>query len=327
MATKNGAKLRKLAEAMTKEVERMTAPPDWTRTNYTRKRGEEATARLKEGTHLASVQWAMYRLADMWDEYRIPHELAYLLTKAQVNAVLRYDKPYRWAMEEAKIATDSEYMATRAALLPIAAVMTSFLEQNEREQAVRRMIGQVPGFYPTPAAVVDQMIGMVPHLSRGDMILEPSAGDGAILRGIQRWMSARGLGRDDLTVHAIEYNDTLRGYVDHQGFTVIGSDFLKEAPILQVQGIRYDVILMNPPFENGQPVTHIRAAYDLLKRFGELVAVVPPSVLTNPATKFIEFQHWLESEVDDVTELALPDDAFRESGTGVRAKLLHLRKG
>ena len=49
MVTKNGAKLRKLADAMTKEVERMTTPPDWTRTNHTHKRGEEATARLKEG--------------------------------------------------------------------------------------------------------------------------------------------------------------------------------------------------------------------------------------------------------------------------------------
>lgn len=322
MATNQGIKLRKLADAMDGEVKRMTAPPDWTRTNFTRKRGQEADQRLKEGAHLASVQRALYGLADLWDTYAIQHELAYLKTKAQVSAVLRYAEPYRWALEEARIAHERDYMATRAALLPLATGDTSFLEAAAREQAVRRMIGQVPGFYPTPAAVIDRMFNLT-HIGSGDMILEPSAGDGAILRQLPRLVQDRRV--DNLTVHAIEYNDTLRGYLEQQGFTVIGGDFLEEAPKLLVQGIRYDLILMNPPFENGQPLSHIRAAYDLLNESGELVAVVPSSVFTNTTRRFLEFQYWLESgSVGRCTKHDLPADAFRESGTGVQAKLLYL---
>ena len=322
MPTRQGVRLRKLADAMTNEVQRMTTPPDWTRTNYTRKRGQEADHRLKEGAHLANVQRALYGLADLWDTYAIPHELAYLLSKAQVSAVLRYEQPYRWAMEEAKIGSEREYVATRTTLLTLATGDTSFLAAAAREQAVRRMIGQVPGFYPTPAAVIDRMFNLT-HIGSGDMILEPSAGDGAILRQLPRLVQDRRV--DNLTVHAIEYNDTLRGYLEQQGFTVIGGDFLEEAPKLLVQGIRYDLILMNPPFENGQPLSHIRAAYDLLNESGELVAVVPSSVFTNTTNKFREFQSWITSDaVGRCDKYDLPDDAFRESGTGVRAKLLYL---
>lgn len=321
MPTRQGVRLRKLADAMTKEVQRMTASPDWTRTNYTRKRGAEADQRLKEGAHLADVQRALYALADLWDGYAIPHELAYLLSKAQVDVVLRYDNPYRWALEGSKIHSEREYLATRAALLPLAAGDKSFLEAAAREQAVRRMIGQVPGFYPTPVSVIDKMFSLV-HPGSGDMILEPSAGDGAILRQIPRLADDRRI--DNLTVHAIEYNDTLRGYLTEQGFNVIGGDFLVEAPKLLVQGIRYDLILMNPPFENGQPLAHIRAAYDLLHEQGELVAVVPPSVFTNTTGKFLEFQYWIENGVGTYTRHDLPDNAFRESGTNVRAELLYI---
>ena len=66
-----------------------------------------------------------------------------------------------------------------------------------------------------------------------------------------------------------------------QGFALVGDDFLSYAPT----GVRYDRIVMNPPFEKRQDTRHIDHALDLLAPGGRLVAIASGSFESRPVSK------------------------------------------
>ena len=79
-----------------------------------------------------------------------------------------------------------------------------------------------------------------------------------------------------------------------------------------------DVILMNPPFSEEQE--HIRYAYKFIKENGILITVASNMILSRESKKSKEFLKWFK-EVNG-SEYILPPNSFKESGTGVRTKLL-----
>jgi 16S rRNA G1207 methylase RsmC len=85
----------------------------------------------------------------------------------------------------------------------------------------------------------------------------------------------------------------------------------------------FDSIFMNPPFENLQDVDHVRHAYALLAEGGELVAVMSESPFFRMDKKAVDFRAWLD-EIGGYSE-QLPAGSFQESGTGVQARLVHLK--
>jgi phospholipid N-methyltransferase len=116
----------------------------------------------------------------------------------------------------------------------------------------------VPGFFPTPRALVERMIAEA-AIDSGMAILEPSAGKGDIARAVLS------LGA---SVLCIEKNFTLAEHLRKQGFDTRCSDFLEVAP----KPI-YDRALMNPPFERHEDEKHIRHAFNFLAAGGRLVAI------------------------------------------------------
>lgn len=85
---------------------------------------------------------------------------------------------------------------------------------------------------------------------------------------------------------------------------------------------KMDVILMNPPFSEEQE--HIKHAYQFLKQNGILITVASNMVLDKENKKTKEFSKWFKG-VEGI-EYSLPPNSFKESGTGVRAKILVLYK-
>lgn len=171
------------------------------------------------------------------------------------------------------------------------------------------------GFFETPRAVVERMIELVPLADdAGAYYLEPSAGKGAIVRVlIERGVDCR-------NIDAIEKN-IYRGLFlkeNRLGCACIGVDFLD----YQTNG--YTRIYMNPPFEEGQDIDHVRHAYDLLDYDGMMVSVMGEGAFFRSDRKAREFREWLD-EVEGESE-QLPDGAFKESGTGVKARLVVIRK-
>lgn len=75
---------------------------------------------------------------------------------------------------------------------------------------------------------------------------------------------------------------------------------------------------MNPPFSEEQE--HIRHAYQFFKEDGILITIASNMILDRENKKTKEFSKWFK-EVGG-SEYSLPPNSFKESGTGVRAKIL-----
>jgi hypothetical protein len=180
--------------------------------------------------------------------------------------------------------------------------------------AERELIGKkLPGFFPTPKAIIEQMIDWA-DIDEGESILEPNAGKGDILDLVKRRFPSN-------AVKGIELNRTLSDVLAAKGHEVEFRDFL------EYQG-KYDVVLMNPPFEQGADIDHVRHAYSLTNPGGRVIAIMSEGPFFRQDKKSEEFRAWLE-ENDAETEKLPPDtfngvDAFRQ--TGVQTRLVMLER-
>lgn len=120
-------------------------------------------------------------------------------------------------------------------------------------------------FFPTPAAVVGEVIGLA-GLGPDHLVLEPSAGDGAIAAAAAPLAAA---------VDCIELDSRRAEGLRRAGIfrQVRCRDFLATAPG------RYDRVLMNPPFTRGADVRHVRHALRFVRPGGRLIAVMPRNIL------------------------------------------------
>lgn len=137
-------------------------------------------------------------------------------------------------------------------------------------------------FYPTPAELTDKLLeGIDFHFVQS--ILEPSAGKGDLAMAAAQ-KRRRLLGRyyrsdedavKSCDIDCIEIDPTLRQTLEGQGFRVVHDDFLA----FETQK-RYDLILMNPPFDQG--AEHLLKALELAERGGKVRCLLNAETLRNP---------------------------------------------
>lgn len=142
-----------------------------------------------------------------------------------------------------------------------------------------------PEFYPTPDAVIEKMAAPYAGCLHTVTILEPSAGNGAILDFLTRkgvyyeTETARGSRYSDYAkadpekVYAIEKNDELTMILQQKGYKVIAPDFLTFRP-----EHRFSLILMNPPFKTG--AEHLLHAWDILQG-GDIACLLNAETIRN----------------------------------------------
>ncbi len=119
-------------------------------------------------------------------------------------------------------------------------------------------------FYPTPANIVDFIADYLKLDNNGDFtILEPSAGNGSLA-----------LIQPDKT-HAYEVSSSLCAVLEAKSVQkVINEDFLSVNPN-ESKAIKYDYVLINPPYSEGRWKLHIEHALRFMKNDGEMVAIIP----------------------------------------------------
>ena len=128
-----------------------------------------------------------------------------------------------------------------------------------------------PQLFPTPDAVAALLVSKAaPQI--GARVLEPSAGTGALLRALPGVLPFPGNRQTACRVVAVEINQRLVDSLRADGLaqTVVCADFLQQSP---EQLGRFDVIVMNPPFERGADIEHIMHARQFLAPGGRLVSV------------------------------------------------------
>lgn len=176
--------------------------------------------------------------------------------------------------------------------------------QNEREL----IQGHNFDLFPTPPELAAEMVRRA-RVGHGDLVLEPSAGTGRIAKAAKEagaWVTC------------VEFNQSLISRLRDIGDEVYCKDFLEYD-----SSARFNVVLMNPPFSNGADIDHVRHAYDLFDE-GDLIAIMSEGSFYRSDKKATAFRQWLD-EVGGESE-QLPPNTFKQSGTGVNARIVMIKK-
>lgn len=304
-----GARLRGLADGLQRDIDHKLGD----RLTNTPKRQREAASARMEGHRLQRTQAALRALADAHDAGTIPAELANICTKAAVydlvaTVIDRGNAGYYDAgIDTGKPAKDSP--AARA----LWAMIDGKSGHDPKAEELRRKVdalrfAKIPGYFPTPRAVIDQMLDRADIPAGACDVLEPEGGSGAILDAVKEAAPLA-------TLTTYERHASLRDVLALKGYTLAGSDFLEAETVP-----RFDRVLMNPPFENGQDIEHVRHAFAMLRDGGRLVAIMSPGPFFRQDRKSQEFRAWFDDLGGE--KIDLPAGSFKESGTGTASILV-----
>lgn len=189
----------------------------------------------------------------------------------------------------AEKSSDSDFLAMQATL-----------KAGIKVQAVNQL-------FPTPKELA-QEVAELADIQPGEDVLEPSAGTGMLLGALGGRMFGHNPERG--TVTAVEINPQLANRL----FREYPKTIVRTGDFLDMEGIgTFDKIVMNPPFEKGSDIKHIRHAMKMLKPGGRLVAICANGPRQQAALKFFASE-WR----------ALPPDTF--AGTGVNAALMVIER-
>lgn len=166
-------------------------------------------------------------------------------------------------------------------------------------------------FFETPYELADKLVKLA-NLKENDIVLEPSAGQGAIIDAILR----TNIKCQILAIELMEENSLI---LNKKGYHHEIGDFLKiiNQPI-------YNKIIANPPFSNNQDIDHVKHMYELLKYGGKLVSIMSEHWINSKNKKETEFRNWL-NEVNANIE-NIPRKTFKTSGTDVGGVIVTITK-
>lgn len=182
-------------------------------------------------------------------------------------------------------------------------------------------------FFETPAELADRMVELS-GLKEGQIVLEPSAGKGAIIKAIYRAFPSTMTGPKDKPGVAVDYYELMDlnlkflsdKVIDKSRTSCMGSDFLADEKPYKP----YDVIIANPPFNKNQDIDHIRHMYDFLKPGGRIVTIASVSWTFGSQKKQKAFYEWFQ-EINAEWE-TLPEGTFKDSGTMTKSTLITIDK-
>lgn len=198
-------------------------------------------------------------------------------------------------------------------------------------------------FFVTPVEIINRCLELV-SIKAGDLILEPSAGNGAFLYILK--------GQFSDTVK-VEYCELMPQNCEAINKLNLGDNFRFIAPDFLTADIheeRYDIILANPPFNKNQDIIHLMRMYTLLKQGGTMVCITSISWLYGSQKLHTQFKNWLslfdhmtEEQVriftntgidcgytdasgDSIRLYMLDADTFKEAGANVRSCIVVIHK-
>lgn len=167
-------------------------------------------------------------------------------------------------------------------------------------------------FFPTPTKVVNLMLEQV-QISESDEILEPSAGQGAIILELIKLTDKRINFCEIEEVNIVVLNEKCGKWINQ-----VGNDFLK------LKDRKFDKIIANPPFSKSQDIDHIKHMYELLNKDGVVVSLSGTSWKKNMNKKSVDFRDWLSHIEHRVIDLQAGE--FSESGTQIQTCIIVIHK-
>jgi hypothetical protein len=166
-------------------------------------------------------------------------------------------------------------------------------------------------FFATPEIIADKLVYLA-DLKQHDTILEPSAGQGAIIKAINKVC--------DVAPDCFELMDVNTVILNKSGlrFNFIGDDFLNH------NSKTYSKIIANPPFTKNQDIDHLKEMYKCLSCGGRLVCITSESWVNGSQKKQVDFKNWLDEIEAEITDIK--KGSFKESGTMAGGKIVVINK-
>jgi hypothetical protein len=168
-------------------------------------------------------------------------------------------------------------------------------------------------FFGTPEKLADRLVELA-EIDKTHTFLEPSAGQGAIIKAIRKLVPKKPIGYCELMQ---QNKDILKDIDDNILF--LEDDFLKFA-----LDIKFDRIIANPPFTKNQDIDHLLKMYDCLSDDGILVCMTSTSWFRGSQKKQVAFKEFLEENDAEIIEV--DSGVFKESGTNVATLIIKLHK-
>jgi len=205
-------------------------------------------------------------------------------------------------------------VAAQQTLTGFAKAKTYYWAQQKLNARRDQRAGQ--DYFPTPEPIGFKMVEFA-DIRKGNHVLEPSAGHGAIGRFIP----------EDTTTKLIEPSAELanRARLANNKATVIEDTFENH----HVSN-KYQAILMNPPYGSGGKTAfeHLIKAAGHLAEGGRIVAILPRGGMAD--RRWEQFQELDSKEpggnVYPIATINLPSVTFERAGTGVNTRLVVLQK-
>lgn len=177
-------------------------------------------------------------------------------------------------------------------------------------------------FFATPQDVAQWMARELMVTPDSLAILEPSAGQGALIEAYYQEAYKGG------ELFYIEKNETNR--------TILQEKFKRHANCYHIHpddndflllslDHKYDRIIANPPFSNNQDVDHIFKMWDHLKPGGRIVTVASTHWQFAKEKKATDFKYWIDETVE-ASIYPLDSGRFKSSGTMVSSCILVIDK-
>ena len=165
------------------------------------------------------------------------------------------------------------------------------------------------GFFATPDDLADRVVALA-DIRMGEMVLEPSAGEGALVSAVRRLSVGP-------VIRCVEIHPERVEALERADFVVEHADFLSIDPTHRAEW--FDAVVMNPPFANRLDVTHVEHALKFLRHGGSLVAVMSAGAMFRQDHLTVEFRRSIDERGGRFEKLE--PGAFAESGTMVNACL------
>ena len=164
------------------------------------------------------------------------------------------------------------------------------------------------GFFETPHWLALKMVD-VANLRPGMLVLEPSAGRGAIADVIKP---------KEVKLVLVELLSEHVKTLISKGYTAIQTDFLQDS-----FGKAYSRILMNPPFTKQADIDHVNHALKFLKPGGRLVSIMAAGITFRDNKKTVALREYIERN-GYIEEL--PENTFKKSRTQVKTVMVVIDK-
>jgi|SRR5688572_11010723 len=167
-------------------------------------------------------------------------------------------------------------------------------------------------FFATPAPLAARMVKMA-NINYDHEILEPSAGQGAIIKEIHKVLPSKEVCWCELMPENMQVI-----------FKIPNTVFMYEDFMEHNVRFKYDRIIANPPFTKNQDIDHIRKMYEVTKPGGVIITLASTSWQRGGQKKQTEFREWLFNIGSTIEEI--PENTFKESGTSIKTVLITIPK-